>query len=304
MEHFVTLFDQVFLPQGLALHRSLRRVMPESVLWVLCIDQETKSVLDELTLDELHTLSLPNLEDPALLAAKRGRNAREYCWTLTPFAPRFVFEAGASVTRVTYVDAGLWFHKPPRALFRELEEARKAVLITDHGYAPEYDQSLKSGQYCVQFMTFTRAGEPVRADWQAKCLAWCRVVPEHGKFGDQKHLDRWPENFYDLVRVLRDKDLTLAHWNAARFPYGNSVFFHVHGLRIVDDMTLHLTYYPTPNAVLREVYGPYLEDLRAAAAMLRGLGRQIAPQKTIASPSLLTRLRLKGRRRAVRPNLL
>lgn len=306
MEHFVTLFDQVFLPQGLALHRSLRRVMPESVLWVLCIDQETKSVLDELTLDGRHTLSLPNLEDSALLAAKRGRNAREYCWTLTPFAPRFVFEADASVTRVAYVDADLWFRKHPRTLFRELEEARKAVLITDHGYAPKYDQSVTSGQYCVQFLTFTRAAEPVRADWQARCLEWCRDIPQDGKFGDQKYLDRWPEDFPELVHILNDKELTLAPWNATRYPYGNSVFFHFHGLRIIGDMTVHLADYPMPNVVRRGIYGPDIEDLRAAVEVLRDLGREIVPQKKIASPSLLKRFRdpLRGRQRAIRPSLI
>lgn len=58
--------------------------------------------------------------------------------------------------------------------------------------------------------------------------------------------------------------------------------------------------------VLRDVYGPYREDLRVAAAMLRWVRRAIAPYMTIVPAPLLTRLRnrLKGRRRAVRPKLL
>ncbi len=33
-------------------------------------------------------------------------------------------------------------------------QQNKSVLITDHRYTPIYDQSLKSGRYCVQFITF------------------------------------------------------------------------------------------------------------------------------------------------------
>ncbi len=102
----------------------------------------------------MHTLALPNvrlldlekLETPALLQVKQDRTIVEYCWTLTPFAPRFVF------------DADLWFRKNPAPIFCEFDESGKQVLITDHAYAPEYDQSATSGQYCVQFITFNREG--------------------------------------------------------------------------------------------------------------------------------------------------
>ena len=39
MEHFVTLFDAAFLPQGLALHRSLRRHAGDFTLWRVCVDE-------------------------------------------------------------------------------------------------------------------------------------------------------------------------------------------------------------------------------------------------------------------------
>ena len=39
MEHYVTLFDSLFLPQGLALHASLQQHAGEHRLWVLCVDE-------------------------------------------------------------------------------------------------------------------------------------------------------------------------------------------------------------------------------------------------------------------------
>lgn len=158
MEHFVTIFNSLFLPQGLALHRSMERHVQEYTLWILCVDDVAYDVLHKLVLPNVRLLELAKLETVELLRVKQDRTIAEYCWTLTPFAPRFVFDADLSVARVTYIDADLWFRKSPAIVFNEFEASGKYVLITDHGYAPEYDFSASSGQYCVQFMTFTRVG--------------------------------------------------------------------------------------------------------------------------------------------------
>lgn len=41
MEHFVTLFDSKFLPQGLELHKSMERHVPDFVLWIICVGDKT-----------------------------------------------------------------------------------------------------------------------------------------------------------------------------------------------------------------------------------------------------------------------
>ena len=257
MEHFVTLFDSLFLPQGLALHRSMERHVRRYVLWVLCVDNETHDVLEKLALPNVRLLKLSMLETEELLLVKPEKTIGEYCWTLTPFAPRFVFEADVTVQRVTYLDADLWFRKNPKPIFGELDASGKQVLITDHAYAPEYDQSATSGQFCVQFMTFTReGGETVRQWWEERCIEWCFARFEDGKFGDQKYLDDWPERFNSLVHVLQDKERTLAPWNAMRFPYANAVFYHFHGLRIISRRQLQIGDFLLPLVLKQYVYKP------------------------------------------------
>jgi len=152
----------------------MERHVCEYVLWVLCVDDETHDVLQRLALPNVRLLKLSELETDELLSVKPGRAIAEYCWTLTPFAPRFVFETEPTVKRVTYLDADLWFRKHPKPIFDELDASGKCVLITDHAYAPEYDQSATSGQFCVQFMTFHRdGGELVRQWWEERCIEWC-----------------------------------------------------------------------------------------------------------------------------------
>ena len=285
MEHFVTAFDSAFLPQGLALNDSLRQHAGDYALWILCMDAETEDVLDRLKLPNVRLLSLPAHETPELLTVKQGRSRAEYCWTITPFTPRFVFDADSSVQRVTYVDADLWFRKNPRPLFDELERAGKDVLITDHAYAPEFDKTAESGQFCVQFMTFTRSGgERVRKWWADRCIEWCFARAENGKFGDQKYLDDWPIRFADSVHVLEHKEWTLAPWNATRFPYGPGVIYHFHGLRLLEGGRVSLSDYPLPSVVVREVYGRYLQSLRDAITALKGVGFTAGAQAQMPGP--------------------
>lgn len=290
MEHFVTLFNSYFLPQGLALHRSMERHIKDYVLWILC-DDETHEILCKLTLNSVRLLKLTKLETPELLSVKPNRTMGEYCWTLTPFAPRFVFEEDSTVKRVTYIDADLWFRKHPKPIFDELDAACKQVLITDHAYAPENDLSETSGQYCVQFMTFTRhGGESVRKWWEERCIEWCFARFENGKFGDQKYLDDWPERFAGLVHVMRDKEKALAPWNATRFPYGNLIFYHFHSLRIISKNIINIGFHRLPKVVVQKVYYSYFRDLKYALYLLESLNVKVKPQSKLSFKSILESL--------------
>lgn len=258
---------------------SMARHMQSYVLWVLCVDDETYEALDRLELPNVRRLKLSELEVPELSEVKLERTIGEYCWTLTPFAPRFVFEADLSVERVTYIDADLWFQKHPKQIFDEFESSGKHVLITEHAYSPEYDSSARSGRFCVQFMTFTRhGGERVRHWWEERCIEWCHAYYEDGKFGDQMYLDQWPEKFSDSVHILGASNLTLAPWNVLRFPIESAVFYHFHGLRILSGREVEIGRYCLPKRVVQEIYGRYLLDIRKALVLLKSAGIEISPQ--------------------------
>ena len=268
------------------------RHIGDYVLWVLCVDDQAFEVLSRLDFTCVRCLKLSDLETPELLSVKQSRTIGEYCWTLTPFAPRFVFEADQSIDRVTYIDADLWFLKNPIGIFDEFNLSAKHVLITEHAYALDYDQSAKSGKYCVQFMTFSRnGGEYVRHWWEERCIEWCFDKFEDGKFGDQKYLDDWTERFSDLVHVLQDRHLTLAPWNASRFPYVGAVFFHFHGLKLISNTSVEIGEYYLPLSFRQHVYIPYLQDLRSSISLLESVDFHPRSQvRNLTFPKYLMRL--------------
>lgn len=274
-EHFVTLFDNNFLPTGLCLHRSLLEQGGAFHLWVLCMDEEVELHLKQLGLPHVTLIPLREVEDARLLAVKPSRSKGEYCWTLTPFSPQFVFDRDATVTRVTYLDADLFFFDDPHLLLDEFEQSGKHVLITEHAYDPRYDKTRRSGRFCVQFMTFRRTSEAYEAMrwWQDRCLEWCFARVEAGKFGDQKYLDQWPTLFAQQVHILKQKEKTLAPWNVHYFGERaggavQPVFYHFHGLRLISPGKLLLYSGYQVGTVANMLYKLYKTSFAKSVALL------------------------------------
>ena len=304
MEHYVTLFDVGFAPQGLALHRSLQRHAGEHLLWVLCMDDEAADLLETLALPDVRTVRLAEIESEQLLAVKPGRNRAEYCWTLTPFTHDIVFERDPSARRVTYIDADVWLIADPSPVFDAFEASGAAVQITEHAYAPEHDQTATSGRYCVQFLTMDRERSlPVRKWWQDQCIEWCFARVEDGKFGDQKYLDDWPRRFGELVHVADPKSWFQGPWNATRFPYSEAIAYHFHSLRLAGGGFVRPVSrsYSIPRPHWRHLYEPYLADITGAVRLIAGaIGREPAPQLSARNRRPQARIKKFVRRRTHR----
>jgi hypothetical protein len=240
IEHFCTLFDSNFLPMGMTLHESLMTHAQPFHLWIICMDELVKEQLEMLNLNHVSLIPIQAIETAELLAVKSERSRGEYCWTVTPFTFQAVWERAPHVEQVTYLDADLFFFDDPQILLKEFDESAKQVLITEHAYAPEYDQTLTSGRFCVQFLTFKNTPEATKVMkwWQDRCLEWCFARYENGKFGDQKYLDIWPELFPNEVHILQQTEKTLAPWNVKFIEKKmggaiSPVFYHFHSLRII-----------------------------------------------------------------------
>lgn len=279
VEHFVTLFDNNYLPLGLALHDSLMTHGQPFHLWILCMDELVEQNLLRLVLPHISLIPLREIEDGRLLAVKPLRTRGEYCWTLTPFTPEFVFERDLNVERVTYLDADLFFFDSPKLLLDEFEQSGKHVLITAHAYDPRYDKSRVSGRFCVQFMTFRRSVESMKVMhwWQERCLEWCYAKPEEDKLGDQKYLDRWPALFADEVHILKQTEKTLAPWNVRYFEQQGQgriapVLYHFHGFRIISSSKAMLYSGYRIGKASGELYQAYLSCLFDKFVLLRQAG--------------------------------
>ena len=277
-EHFVTLFDSHYLPLGLCLYRSLEEHALPFHLWIVAMDDACANALAKMDLRHATIVKVQEVENERLRAVRTQRSVGEYCWTLTPFLPAYVFRRSPRLERVTYLDADLFFFQSPRSLLDELVQSGKHVLITEHAFAPEHAAYMRYGRFCVQFITFrnTEPAARVLNWWQERCIEWCYAREENGKFGDQKYLDEWPVRFASEVHILAQTDRTLAPWNVAHLSRVSElvspVFYHFHSLKIVSSrrVVLHFMYYIGRKN--RWIYDRYMATMRAVVRQMRLLG--------------------------------
>jgi hypothetical protein len=274
MEHYCTLFDLNYLPLGMALHNSLLRTGGDFQLWILCMDDGVEAALRKLDLPRIRLLPLRDLEAmfPALMDVRTTRSHGEYCWTSTPFLPEAVLRIAPEISRVTYVDADIFFFGSPTQILSEFEQSKAHVLLTEHDYTPDQDNTETTGRFCVQLMPFSNSDKALEILrwWQGKCLQCCTSEVGGETFGDQKYLDEWPSRFGDSIHILRNVELTLGPWNVRHLWKGGSPkgSYHFSGLRIFAGGETMMS--PAEHTVaiplcgMRNIYLPYAKALREA----------------------------------------
>ena len=278
MINFCTLFDSNYLTRGLALYQSLEKVCPAFHLYVIAFNQACHAFLIKEKMPNLTVISLAEFEDNELLKIKSTRSASEYCWTCTPSVILYCVNR-FNLPSCTYVDADMIFYHNPELLIEELNH--NSVLITAHNYTKEYDQSLRSGKYCVQFMYFKNNKEGIGALtwWRERCIEWCYARVENGKFGDQKYLDDWPKRFSG-VHVAQQKGAGIAPWNIQQYQVINAegklyvephkqhvrvplIFYHFHGVKFYtnDQVSCCGPAYELTDDTKEQLYFPYFKML-------------------------------------------
>lgn len=278
MTYYCTLFDSNFLTRGLAMYNSLVRSGSAFKLFIFPFDDIALHILNKLHLDSVEIISLEDFETEKLREVKKTRSKGEYCWTCTPFIIGYIMDKFPLIDFITYIDADLYFFGNPEDLLLEFRNSNADVLLTEHRYTPEYDQSETSGIYCVQFMSFRNNdnGMNVVKWWQEKCADWCFARFEDNKFGDQKYLDDWLERFGG-VYVLQHIGGGVAPWNIQQYKCTQGpciddievVFYHFHALQWLENDRFDLGRYRLSADVKRYIYYPYIEELKRCLDIVR-----------------------------------
>ncbi len=230
--NFCTLLDSNYLSRCVAMYYSLTENCPNFHLYIFTFDDNSHRVLSKLNLPSTTIIPRNEFEDEQLLSVKSKRSSAEYYWTCTPSVIKYSIEK-YNLSECTYIDADLFFFGPPQALLDELGD--NSILIVSHGYGPGHDKALKYGKYCVQFNTFKNNTDGMTALiwWRDRCIEWCYVRLEDGKFGDQKYLDDWLERFSG-VHELQHLGGGVAPWNDNRYNFhlkGGNVWISDNGIK-------------------------------------------------------------------------
>lgn len=288
-----TLFNWLYLPQGIALYRSLERTARGGfTLHVLCMDDFTLNALRALDLPNLRPVPISEIENDALKAVREKRTIGEYCWTCTTPLLRHVMAGQAPDAIVSYVDADIRFFSDPSVVLAEM--GKGSIYVHEHDFAREHAElQMVSGRFNVGLVSFRNNEEGRRCleKWAAQCLEECVIDPAAGLCGDQGYMDEWPDLYPGLV-ISGNPGVGLAPWNISKYRLANHrgkvtvdskpvVFYHYHSLRLmrprlgVAPLSIATGNYRFNPAILGAIYKPYGYDVWRASRQLARNGHSI-----------------------------
>lgn len=276
--NFVTYFDKHYIPKGLAMLRSLRRQHPDSEVFVLTGDEETRL---RVRREDIPVFDLGGLEllYPELAAARQTRSWVEYLWTLTPAVTLFMLDV-IGKQEVAYIDADLYFYHPLDELYAETDPYNISAI--PHRWTPKYRERLEpNGKYNVSWLRVQMSGQAIEflAEWMSLCVDCCSASLDDGRLGDQTYLDDLSVKYG--IHDVEHLGANLAPWSQEQYQYcidddgtifvdgGTSfaaedplLFYHFHEFRHnLQGVTLTRTGYPLHPFVAEWVYPPYETEI-------------------------------------------
>ncbi len=280
--YFCTLFDSGYLIKGLAMIRSLAKYCQGMKIYVLCMDAQTKYILENLNLPYVACITLDQVETDELMKAKADRGVAEYCWTLSSCFTSYVMQSYSEIDFLTYVDADLLFYSDVQPLFDEIGES--SIAIIEHRFPARLKDREVNGRFCVEWDSFRRDEQGLAClyRWREQCIEWCYYRLEDGKMGDQKYLDEWPSR-YSACHILMHPGAGIAPWNYSQYHFGHSaegqitvdgaplIFYHFHQFQLLENgkfdrlSTFYTSECPEPFAI----YERYEAELKQCLADIR-----------------------------------
>ena len=284
---FCTLFNWLYLPQGIALYHSVAGTASggKFTLYVLCMDDFTLGALRALDLPNLRPIALAEIETDALRAVREKRTIGEYCWTCTTPLLRYVIALQPRDAVVSYVDADLRFFSDPSMVLAEMGNG--SIYVHEHDFAPEHAElQMIAGRFNVGLVAFrnNQEGRTCLEKWSAQCLDECVMDPAAGLCGDQGYMDEWPALYAGLV-ISSNPGVGLAPWNVSKYELANHkgvvtvnrrpvVFYHYHSLRMMRPrlgfkaIATASGNYHFDAETIRTIYAPYAREIWRASREL------------------------------------
>lgn len=274
--NYCTIISYNSLYRGLLLYDSLLEQDGNFRLFVICMQDGLKHILEKMLLKNVKILCLSEIEnqDQELAQTKNTRSEKEYAWTSKASILLYLLKNYRNLKHIVYVDADIYFFSNPKQLFDEFK--KYSIFLTRERFFIEnnFERYKLNGNYNGGFLAFKKDKNAIQCLelLRVKCLNWCFNKLENGLYGDQVYLNEFPYKFNN-VGVSKNIGINVNAWYAHASYIEKSdnkiyindipvIFYHYNGLVLYNQSEFDLcVYINLPSHLIQLMYMPYLKQL-------------------------------------------
>ncbi|GEM_PF-1084624 len=278
--HIASAFDKNFVARALTTYKSILPYIKGANFWFLCLDDQTKLIMEKINLPNVSCISVEELKNKELVATKLERNNIEFAMTSKSNFLSYLINSKkveeGDLLILTDVDM-FFYHPIKKFIEKEKNNTKYSIFLTPHKFPKEKERLIPEvGYYNGGFITF-RINETSKAcihKWAKQCINWCYLWHDYinGWHTDQMYIDSWKKEFPGVLD-LPDKGINMGTWNIGRYNITQDasssfwvdedplVCYHFHGLKMYLDRKDKIK--PYPICVYNEkIYNDYTKALQ------------------------------------------
>lgn len=284
--HFMFSFDKNYVVRALDTYDSLHPTPYPVTFWMLCLDQESKVMIEKLKLPDAYCITLEEMNNKDLMRTRTARTNTEFAMASKSCFMSFLLNTGRVKDGEALILSDVDIHFFPGA-WDYIDSVHRmkeySIFMTPHNFP-------KGREWLVQDVGFYNGGfiyfrideaskECIhRYAWEAAEWTYLWHDWENYRHSDQMFMDNWRTFYHPRLYDVPHKGVNVGTWNIENYKITEKdgrifvdeyplVCYHYHGFRMYFDRKGRIR--PYPITVFNDrIYDIYVKSLEAARAKL------------------------------------
>jgi hypothetical protein len=302
MHYYYSVYSKEYIHKGLVLYNSMKRHDKDFTFFLICLDEETKLLLERMHLDEMVLISVKDIEayDCEILKVKSWHQDKSYTWLVKAIGAMYIFDSFNDLDHLLWLDGDTQFLADPQAIYDDW--GNYSILLSEEKFTDDYFiYSELYGYYNTGLLGFKKDANAIEClKYYREKLLVCNFDDYKGSWNDQLYVTDWPQRFNN-VGVVSSIGINLTPfityyrnniekgWLISRkgdefFLHDNKiVLYHFMALKYINNGEYDLCNYVMDfnDETIKHVYMQYLLECNEAIKKIRNIDNSfIQPGKT------------------------
>lgn len=290
MHYYYSVYSKEYIHKGLVLYNSMKRYDKDFTFFLICLDEETKLLLEKMNFDKMILIRVGDIEayDCEVIKVKGWHQDKSYTWLVKAIGAMYIFDSFGDPDHLLWLDGDTQFLANPQAVYDDWNNY--SILLSEEKFTDEYFiYSELYGYYNTGLLGFRKDSNAIEClkYYREKLLA-CNFDDYKGSWNDQLYVTDWPQRFNN-VGVVRSIGINLTPfityyrnniekgWLIRKngdelFLHNNKiVLYHFMALKYINSNEYDLCNYVMDfnDETIKHVYVQYLKECNEAIEQIR-----------------------------------